>query len=387
MRVLYVNHTSVVGGGERSLLDLLEGVRETASVEVACPAGPLADAARKLGVPVNEIRETDVSFRLHPLRTPRGVIQMGAAALDVRAALRRGRFDLVHANSTRSGLIAAPLTLVDSPPVVVHVRDSLPTGRAPEAARKVLAATATLLLANSEYTASRFASNDARASIRVIHNPVDVGRFDPSRVDRGRARKRLGLRPDDAVIGVVGQITPWKGQDDAIRALAEVHRRGLGARLLVVGRPQFVSGAERYDNEAFLDSLHRLTAELGLAGSVHFLGHHDDMPEILGALDLLLVPSWEEPFGRVVVESMAMQVPVIATDIGGPAEILTDGDDGVLLPPRRPTRWGEVAFELLSGPDRRATLGRRARATVEARFTPERQLEAVLAAYREALST
>ena len=392
MRVLYVNHTSVVGGGERSLIELLEGIREAVSVEVACPAGPLAHAIRRLGLQVHEIRGTNVSFRLHPTQTPHGLAQMGAAAVGVRAALRQGSFDLVHANSTRSGLIAAPLTMLGSPPLVVHVRDCLPRGRVSSLTRRTLGARATLVLASSEYTAKSFASNGTRFAangalppLRIIHNPVDVRRFDPSRVDRRSVRLRLGIEPGEPVIGVVGQITPWKAQDDAIRTLAELHRRGVDARLLVVGRAKFVSGTERHDNEAFLEFLHRLTAELGLTDRVRFLGERDDVPEILGALDLLLLPSWEEPFGRVVVEAMAMAVPVIATSVGGPSEILRDGDDGILLPPRHPARWGEAAFGLLSDPALRATLGRRARATVQARFTPERHVEAVLAAYREAM--
>jgi glycosyltransferase involved in cell wall biosynthesis len=339
-----------------------------------------------LGSKVHEIRSTDVSFRLHPVRTPQGLAHLGAAAFDVGTVLRRGKFDLVHANSTRSGLIAAPLKLFGSTPLVVHIRDCLPPGLPAALTRGAIGAAATVVLANSEYTARTFAPNGRRELLRVVHNSVDSARFDPARVDRRRMRSELGIGADEAVIGVVGQITPWKAQDDAVRVLADVRRRGLDARLLVVGRPQFVGGAERYDNRAFLDSLRRLAAELGISDSVLFLGQREDLPEILGALDLLLVPSWEEPFGRVVVEAMSMAVPVITTAVGGPAEIVRDGHDGVLLPPRRPSAWADVAFGLLADPERRLALGRNGRATVAARFTPERHVAAVLAVYREAMS-
>jgi L-malate glycosyltransferase len=386
VRVLYINHTSVVGGGERSLLELLEQIRDVASVSVACPAGSLVDAARDLGVRVHEIRGTDVSFRLHPVRTPQGLMRMGAAALDVGAILRRSGFDLVHANSTRSGLIAAPLKLVGSPPLVVHVRDCLPGGWTASVTRGTIGAAATLVLANSAYTARSFSPNGSSPRLRIVHNPVDTARFDPSLVDRRRVRSELGLDADEHVIGVIGQITPWKAQDDAIRVLAELRRRGLAVRLVVVGGPTFAAGTERYDNEAFLESLPRLAAQLGVADRVAFLGEREDVPDILAALDLLLVPSREEPFGRIVIEAMSMSVPVIATNVGGPAEVVRDGEDGILLPPRRPATWAAVAFELLSDPGRRAALGRRARSAVEARFTPEQHVTAVLAAYREAMS-
>ena len=386
MRVLYVNHTSVVGGGERSLLELVERVRDFASVTVACPAGALAHSVRSLGLTVHEIRGTDVSFRLHPVRTPRGLVRMGAATLDLRTALRRSDFDLVHANSTRSGLIAAPLKLVGSPPLVVHVRDCMPRGWTASATRRTIGAAAALVLANSAYTARSFSPNGSGPRLRVVHNPVDTARFDPSRADGRRVRSELGLEPDEAVIGVIGQITPWKAQDDAIRVLAEVRRRGLGVRLLVVGGAQFVGGSQRYDNDAFLESLHRLAAQLGVADRVVFLGEREDVPDILGAIDLLLVPSWEEPFGHIVVKAMSTAVPVIATSVGGPAEVIHDGEDGILMPPRRPAAWDEVAFELLSDSERRAALGRRARSTVEGHFTIDQHVAAVLAAYREAIA-
>src|SRR5207244_4255122 len=102
---------------------------------------------------------------------------------------------------------------------------------------------------------------------------------------------------------------------------------------LVVGEPTFTSGATRYRNEAYDESLRQLAAELGVSESVSFLGGREDVPEIVRSLDVLLVPSWEEPFGRTILEGMAMEVPVIATNVGGPPEIVADGKDGLLLPP------------------------------------------------------
>jgi glycosyltransferase involved in cell wall biosynthesis len=217
----------------------------------------------------------------------------------------------------------------------------------------------------------------------VVYNAVDLERFDPERVDREAARVSLGLGSEALAMGVVSQITPWKAQDDAIRTLAAVRRRGLDARLLVVGDAKFTVGSIRYDNEAFEHSLRGLVAELGVGGAVHFLGERRNVPEILRALDLVLVPSWEEPFGRIVIESMAMQTAVIATDVGGPPEILDGEGAGVLLPPRQPERWADEAERLLSDPVRRHAMGTAGRAVAAARFTREAHMEAVLAGYDE----
>ena len=113
-------------------------------------------------------------------------------------------------------------------------------------------------------------------------------------------REELGLGPEAALLGQVAQITPWKGQDVAIRTLARAAQARRWTRTCVlVGEVAFGGKGVRYDNHAFLRSLEALVDELGVREAVHFLGQRDDVPEVLRALDLSLLPSWEEPFGLV----------------------------------------------------------------------------------------
>src|SRR5207248_3224481 len=109
--------------------------------------------------------------------------------------------------------------------------------------------------------------------------------------------------------------------------------------LLLIGEARFTSGATRYDNTAYVQNLHELTDALDLGQAVRFVGHRNDVPEVLAALDIALLPSWEEPFGRVVVEAMAAGTPVVATAVGGPTEIIEEGINGLLVPPREPELW------------------------------------------------
>ncbi len=386
MRVLYVNHTGTIGGGERSLLELLSGLPEELSPALAAPEGELASAARRLGVPVTPIAETALSFRLNPVETARGIANLARGAHEVRRLARHIGADLVHANSVRAGLIVVPLRRLGGPPAVVHVRDALPAGAAASLTRTAIRSGAALVIANSGYTATRFAADGSGPPVRAIHNAVDLAAFDPARVERKTARVRLGLAPTTVALGVVAQITPWKAQDDAILMLAALRRHVPEARLLIVGSAKFVRGTEVFDNRAFEHSLRTLVHELALERAVDFLGERDDIPDVLRALDALLTPSWQEPFGRSVIEAMAMGVPVLATNIGGPAEIVTDGVDGLLLPPREPERWADAAASLLGGPDDRLEAMRTAgRRTAVARFGREAHVREVVAAYREAL--
>jgi glycosyltransferase involved in cell wall biosynthesis len=155
--------------------------------------------------------------------------------------------------------------------------------------------------------------------------------------------------------------------------------------LLLAGQTVFVDRATRYDNRAYLDALLRMIDELGLSDAVSFLGQRDDIPDLLAALDVLLVPSWEEPFGLVMVEAMAAGTPVIATIRGGPAEVIEDGRNGRLIPPHRPELWSKAVTELLSSADRRQRLAQAGRLTAR-QFDVDNYVAALTAIYHDAHS-
>lgn len=251
---------------------------------------------------------------------------------------------------------------------------------------RLIGATATTIVANSRYTAASVLRAAPAAHVEVVHNPVDVRRWDPERIDRAAARARLPGANGRLLLGVVAQLTPWKGQDTAIAALRAVSENGLDAQLVLIGSAKFVSSATRFDNERYVADLRSSIAAAGLEDRVTWLGEREDVPELMRALDVLLLPSWEEPFGRAVIEAMAMGVPVIATDVGGPAEIIEDGRDGYLLPPREPRAWAQAVARLAEDPALRAEMGRAGRARVAREFTLERHVEAMLAVYRDAMT-
>ncbi len=253
---------------------------------------------------------------------------------------------------------------------------------------RLIASTASVIVANSHHTAASVTAAAPGARVETVHNGVDLERFDPERIDRAAVRTRLqDGSPDGLLLGVVAQLTPWKGQDIAIRALAALATEGLDARLLLVGTARFVASATRYDNEAHVRDLRELADGLGVGDRVLWLGEREDVAELIGALDMLLLPSWEEPFGRAVVEAMAMEVPVLATELGGPAEILAGDRGGLLLPPRDPGAWASAAAALARDPARRAQLGREGRERAVREFSLQSHAAAMLEVYRRSLGS
>jgi glycosyltransferase involved in cell wall biosynthesis len=383
VRILAVNHTAIVSGGERSLLTSLEALPAGVEAVIACPSGPLRDAVAVAGLRTLPIHSTAGSLKLHLSHTPRALAELTWAALQLRRVVRAVRPDVVYANSVRAGIVASLALRPRRTPFVAHVRDVLPPGRVAAFALRLVARRATLVVANSEYTAESVRRAAPATRIRVLHSPVATARAGGGG-SRGEARAALGYGPGGpALLGVVAQLTPWKGQDVAIRALAAVRGDGHDAHLLLVGSAKFVAAATRYDNVAFTERLRTLVRELGVADAVRFLGERDDVPRVMAALDCLLLPSWEEPFGRVVVEGMAAGLPVIATNVGGPPEIIADGVDGLLRPPRDPAAWASAIAGLLRDPARREALGAAARVSAE-RFSVDRHVERLLELMGEA---
>jgi L-malate glycosyltransferase len=386
MRVLYVNHTAEVSGAERSLLSLLAALGDTVERRVAAPPGRLSAAVGELGVPVSAIAGTAGSLRLHPLHTPRALGEMGVAALQVRRIARRERADVVHANSIRAGIVLG-LGRPARTATIVHVRDCLPPAAVTSATMRLIASTATIVVANSHYTARSVAAAAPCARVEVVHNPVDLERWNPQAIDRARARAALGQAGERRVLlGVVAQLSPWKGQDTAIEALRLLLQEGVDAHLLLVGSAKFVARATRFDNEAYVEGLRARVAQAGLQERVSWLGEREDVPELVRALDVLLLPSSEEPFGRALIEAMALGVPVLATEVGGPPEILQDGHEGYLLPPREPAAWAAAVRRILDSPDGGVGMGRAGRRRVESAFGAQQHADRILAVYERAIA-
>jgi glycosyltransferase involved in cell wall biosynthesis len=119
---------------------------------------------------------------------------------------------------------------------------------------------------------------------------------------------------------------------------------------------------------------------------VWWLGEREDVPQLIRAMDVLLLPSWEEPFGRALIEAMALGVPVVATSVGGPAEIVEQGREGYLVAPRKAHNWALAIARLAHSPEAAAAMGRAGRERVRELFTIAHHVRATLDAYERAIA-
>jgi glycosyltransferase involved in cell wall biosynthesis len=180
-------------------------------------------------------------------------------------------------------------------------------------------------------------------------------------------KRSLGWE-NNPTVGVVGRLQPWKGQEIFLRAAAKIAEHREETRFIVVG------GAILGWEGSYPDDLRRLAAELGIYDRVHFAGHQCQIDRWYDALDVVVHASFDEPFGLVLVEAMALGKPLVATGVGGPLEIVEDGTSGLLVPPGDPGVLAGAVGRILADPGLASTLSRGA-AKRSTAFTEERTAE------------
>jgi glycosyltransferase involved in cell wall biosynthesis len=218
------------------------------------------------------------------------------------------------------------------------------------------------------------------AKTYTVLNAIDLSAWD-YRQPGGPVRAELGIAAGAPVITCAARLFRGKGQDDVIRALPALRQEFPDVRLLIVGRDD-----RQAMRTSFTEELKTLARDLGVSDHVIFTGQRPDMAALMAASDVFALPSWEEPFGLVFAEAMAMKRPVVALDSGGASEIVEHGKSGFLCVPADHESLVTNLRTLLHDPALRARMGEYGRRQVETRFTARRMADDVGAVYMSLLS-
>lgn len=389
-RVLLLDHTAELGGGEIALLNLVRNLDTSRHVPVVLllSKGPLEQLLADAGVETRVLPLSDSI--LHARKDSLGgrtllriadVFRCLLFCVHLARWIRSNNIVLVHANSLKADLIGAVAARLAGVPIIWHLRDRISRDYLPGSIvvlfRRACRVLPNVVVANSAATLTTVqpagsAICDAKGKWRVIHDGTPWTSLP--------AVGRTGvLSSEQATIGIVGRISPWKGQHVFLRAVASVRQCFPQARFKVIGGPLF--GESSYEQ-----SLFSLCAELGLDDVVEFTGFCKNISNAIGALDILVHASTlGEPFGQVIIEAMALGKPVVATRGGGVPEIVAHGITGLLVPMNDPESLATALAELLSDPDRRIEMGIAGRRRVCEQFSIERVATKVTALYDEFL--
>lgn len=377
----------MVSGAERVLLTILGRLdREQYEPVVVCPpSSRMLELADQANVRTRALDQLEARFTWRPDRVVKYLGSFVAVIRNARKIVVEEAPALVHANSIRAGLVMSAATIGVRVPVIWHAHDILPRHPLSTAVRMFAALNSrNRILAVSQAVATRFRGIalrhfKRRVPISVIHNAVDLDRFRPDPTSRDGIRKELDAFAQQPLVGIVGQLTPRKGQLELIQAFADVARELPNATLLIVGEAIFNR------DEEYADHLARTVESLGLSHRVRFLGARDDVPQLIRGLDLLVVNSHEEPFALTVLEGLASGRAVLATAVGGTPEMIRHGANGWLVKSRDKEGLARGIITLLRDPELRARLGEQARRDAINRFSLERFMGEINALYRETL--
>lgn len=206
--------------------------------------------------------------------------------------------------------------------------------------------------------------------ISTVLNPIDTNRFKPiDDEQRSVLRASVNLPPDSTLLCIIGNVIPRKGHADAVKALARIIDIVPSARLVIMGR-----GSEKDTKD-----VERVAEKFGVADKLCWLGYREDAASLMAAMDIVVCPSIDEPFGLVAPEALACQVPVIATAVGGFQTTIQDGETGYLVRPRCPEELAAAMLQLIRNPSLRRSFGQQGRRWVCEHLSPDAHFEQLCA--------
>ena len=366
-RVVLVTDADVMAGTEQHMLALGGGLsRRGLAVSVACPPGsPLAVAAAAAGLGV-------VPIARRKFAGP-------GAAVALRRLLVDGSADVIHAHNGRALFAAAVAVALAGRGRCVATQHFLTPSNARRRGLKGLASGRVhrfmaerthAIVAISESARAAMAERHAAGADKAVVVPNGIAAPPADAAAAGAdVRRALGLGVDQPVVLCAARLEPEKGLPTLVTAMAAVRAACPAAVCLLAGQ-----GSVRAEIE-------RQIAAAGLSGAVRLLGFRSDVPALMAAADVFVLPAPAEPFGLVLLEAMAAGRPVVAVGVGGPAEIVVDGRTGLLVPPDDPAAVAAAVGRLLANGPLRRSMGDAGRARWADRFTVDRMAEATAAAY------
>ncbi|OEU66739.1 MAG: hypothetical protein BBJ57_09485 [Desulfobacterales bacterium PC51MH44] len=369
MNILFVSHyPDAHTGSPRALIDFVGNMdRKFFQQCLMVPKkGALSKELEQYGTRIF----TKVSISLSQNNLPEFI----ASVISFLSLYHKEKIDLVHYNGIgwrESCLLAAWLLRI---PIVLYLHNPYPQDE--------ISGNFNFYFANSIIAVSQFMRDNFKNHPKImnkivcIHNGVDLGYFisKPSTM-----RETLGIDDQTFVIGFVGQISTRKGLDTLIHTSPSIIEQHPDTVFLIVG-------SDGAGEEGLTAKMKRLAERLGVLQHFYFLGRQTDIPEVMNTIDLLVTPSLAEPFGKVIIEAMGCRKCVIASRVDGIPEIIQDGKNGLLVPPKNVNALGSAILKLMENEKLRIQLAETGYKTAVEEFAIDKHVKKVQGLYTQLLT-
>ena len=385
-RVLFINSALLAGADTWVHLLLLRNLSQGQfELHAAGQPGSPASAFDELrAIPGIALRPTNFGpslwrrSNLQKLAIIAGAVPAAASLLGLAAYIRRHRIEILHSTDRpRDAIACVVLAALTGAKALIHAHvncsDRMSRGGTWALGR------ADAIVGVSSHTARTFVEAGYRSDrVHAVLNAIEPSLWDPS-LDPAPGRASLGVPDGAPLILSVARLFRWKGHFELLRALSLVKRKYPNVRLAVVGSdyPADSGTTQRLKEHA---------RELGIGENVVFTGQRSDVALLLAACDVFSLPSFEEPFGLVFAEAMAMKRPVVALDSGGTPEVVVHGQCGLLSSPGDIDALAANLLRVLGDPALRAQFGEYGRSRIEEHFTPQRMASDFAALYARMLA-
>ncbi len=379
IKILHIHTLPIISGsGINTFLSMARMDRERYEVELACaPGGPLIDLVRR-----HRIKVIPFQYMTQPLHPIKDLLVL----MDLIRFLKKRKYDIIHTHNSKAGFVGRLAAKLAGVPVTIHTvhgfafHDQEPIWRQ-------------ILFRNLERLSSRWCDKmifisqpliDWALQEKIVRNEkivkiysgIDMDRFHPVSEDAmNQYREKWHIGPHDAVIGIVSKLWEGKGHTVLIEAFKKIKDEIQEAKLVIVG-------------EGYLyDRLRNLVNENDLNDSVLFTGFQKDVSEIVATFDVAVLPSFFEGMGRVLLEAMAMEKPVVASRVGGIPDLVENGVNGLLTTSGNVNELFEAIIRLLRDKTLAVKMGLAGRQKVTDQFSADTMVNAIDTLYTECLNT
>jgi glycosyltransferase involved in cell wall biosynthesis len=384
-KLLFVDQFGTLGGGQRVLLETLKSL-DRAQYQTMVALGTCGAFRERLldeGIPVMDLPLGSYhSGKKTPLDMVRFFFRSLYCAVVLTGWVFRHRLDLLFANGPRTFICVTLAGWLTRRPVIWHLHNVLPQG-----------VELSLLAIFSRWVHSIVVCSQAAAQpllerrpgiqskIRLIYNPVPRLK-QPTPGDVDTLRESFGVQPKHVCIGILGRVTPFKGQWHFLQAARLVLQQAQEARFFVIGSP----AADKSD-QAYYIQLRLIVERTGMKNSVFFVEHQREVESFLAMMDVVVVASQgPEALPQTVIEAMSMGKVVIAPASGGIVEIVEDGKTGLFARADQPEKLAAAMLKLIHEPDIRKSLGRSAQERMSRHHSREKFGEAIQSILKSCLT-
>lgn len=376
IKVLHVHTLPVISGSGINTFLTMKGLsKDFYEVELACqPNGPLADEVEKAGIVFRPIKH---------FVQPVSPLNDFLALCELVRLMRRQRYCLVHTHNSKAGFIGRLAAKISGIPVIIHTIHGFSFHSQEPFYRR-------WLFCNLERFAARFADRLITISqpltkwglevgigrheqYTTIYSGIELDKFAVS-LDIAAKKKELAIPADHAVVGVVSKLWKGKGHEQILRAAVDVVK--------AIPQTSFVFVGEGY----LRPKLEAIVARLALEKHVIFTGFRNDIPEITATFDVVVLASFFEGLGRVLLEAMALGKAVVATRVGGIVDVVDDGITGLLVEAGSVEALAQALKKLLLDGELRRKMGQAGRAKISEKFSAKTMVARIEEVYKQELA-